>query len=336
MPRKPRVDVKGFYHVINRGVEKRTVFIDEADFEAFMRILDKSALVYGFKLHAYALMANHYHLLIETFAGNLSLIMRQINSKYSIYFNKKYDRVGPLWQGRFKSFYIYDNTYLNIVIKYIENNPIKAGIADEPGFYSYASKNIMFSNNAQWDESDDQQWSKWINSKFDIDKHQNITEKRSQPLSMYFKENKISDSQIMHAWLDGYKQASIAGYLKLSTALISRRIGRYYKKQELFFAAKQKGLFWSYDKKLEYSEALDNLLIETVLKYGDFIDLKQLFILYGKRAVKKIWKEKMIDDTRFIKLNCFLARIFFGMDVEADFFKGGMGDREKKLRMLAS
>ena len=140
----------------------------------------------------------------------------------------------------------------------------------------------------------------------------------------------------MRAWLDGHMQTSIAQYLKLSTALISRRIGRYYKRQELFLATKEKGLFWSYDKKLEYSESLDILLIENVLKYGDFADLKQLFNLYGKRAVKKIWKEKLINDTRFIKLNYFLARIFFGMDVEADFFKGGMSDREKKLRMLAS
>ena len=88
----------------------------------------------------------------------------------------------------------------------------------------------------------------------------------------------------MEAWLDGYKQTSIAGYLKQSTALISNRISRYYKKQELFLGAKEKGLFWSYDKKLEYSEGLDNLIIENILKYGDFEDLKQLFILYGKRG----------------------------------------------------
>ena len=157
-----------------------------------------------------------------------------------------------------------------------------------------------------------------------------------KPLSVYFKENKISDFEIMHAWLDGSKQSSIAKYLELSTTMISIRIGRYYKKRDLFFAAKQKGLFWSYDKKLEYSESLDNLLIENILKYGDFPDLQQIFILYGKKAVKKIWKEKLINDTRFIKLNYFLARIFFGMNVEADFFKGGMSDREKKLRMFAS
>ena len=140
----------------------------------------------------------------------------------------------------------------------------------------------------------------------------------------------------MEAWLDGYKQTSIAKYFEQSTALISKRISRHYKKQELFLGAKEKGLFWSYDKKLEYSESLDNLIIENILKYGDFEDLKQLFILYGKRAVKKIWNEKLITDTHFIKLNYFLARIFFKMDVEADFFKGGISASEQKFRMLAS
>ena len=276
MPRKLRVNVKGFYQIINRAKEKCDVFVDEQDIEVFLQIVNSSALIYGFKLHDYTLVINHYYLLIETFTANLSLIMRQINSKYSIYFNKKYNRKGPLWQGRFKSFYIFDT------------------------------------------------------------KHQNITEKRGQSLEEYFKDKRIYDSQIMDAWLDGHNQASIARYLELSTGLISRRIEKYCKKKELFTATKQKGLFWSYDKKMEYSEALDKLTIETVLKYGDFIDLKQLFTLYGKRAVKKIWKEKLIRDPRFIKLNYFLARIFFGMDVEADFFKGAMSDREKKLRMLAS
>ena len=336
MPRKPRIDITGFYHVINRGVEKRTIFMDRSDFAVFMRILNKSAHIYGFKLRAYVLMTNHYHLLIETYTNNLSLIMRQINSKYSIYFNKKYNRVGPLWQGRFKSFYIYDKEYLDIVTKYIENNPIKAGITNRLETYPYVSKNILSCNTDRWDEKDDQQWSKWLNTKIHIDEHQNITEKTSKSLSMYFTEEKVSDSQILDAWLDGYKQTSIALYLKQSTALISRRINRYYKKQELFLAAKEKGLFWSYDKELEYSQDLDILLIENVLKYGDFADLKELLILYGKRVVKKIWKEKLINDTRFIKLNYFLARVFFNMDVEVDYFKGGMSDREQKLRMLAS
>ncbi|MCK5155777.1 MAG: hypothetical protein KAQ69_05030 [Spirochaetales bacterium] len=110
----------------------------------------------------------------------------------------------------------------------------------------------------------------------------------------------------------------------------------HYEKQKLFSTTKEKGLFWSYDKKIEYSPAFDPLLVETILKYGDFADLRKIFSLYGKSVVEKIWKEKLIGDTRFVKVNYLVARVFLGMDVEAGFFKGGMSDREKKLRMSAS
>ncbi len=338
MPRKPRIDIKGFYHVINRGVEKRTIFMDESDFNVFLRIVNKGISVYNFKLHAYALMKNHYHLLLETSGNNLSLIMRQINSKYSIYFNKKYNRVGPLWQGRFKSFYIHDIAYLKIVIKYIENNPVKAGIVDKPSDYPYVSKNIESLTTKLWSQDDDLEWEKWKNCKFDITGRNNAFApgKRKKPLSEYFPEGVVSDGRIVTAVIDGYKQAAIAEYLEVSTALVSRRVKRYDKRNELFSVIKQKGYFWSYDRGLEYSEELDDIFMETVLKYGDFEDLEQLFILYGKRRLRKIWKEKLANDTRFTKLNYFLARIFFKMKVEAEFFKGGISDRERKLRMLAS
>ena len=128
----------------------------------------------------------------------------------------------------------------------------------------------------------------------------------------------------------------ISSYSIWRTILIFRRTQKYNEKQKLFLRTKQKGLFWSYDKKLVYSKDLDILLIENILKYGDIEELKKLFLLYGKRVIKKVWKEKLINDTHFIKLNYFLARIFFGMNVEADFFKGGISDRGKKLRTLAS
>ena len=156
------------------------------------------------------------------------------------------------------------------------------------------------------------------------------------PLSEFFRDKKITDSLIAVASLKGYRQIYIAKYLTVSPATITRRVKKTMAKQLLFYKIKQQGLFWSYSKDIEYSEANDELIIEQVLKYGDFIDLKKIFSLYGKRAVKRIWIEKLVKDTRFIKLNYFLARNFFGMDIEADFFKGGISDREQKLRMLAS
>jgi len=74
-------------------------------------------------------MSNHYHLLIKINNENLSQIMQKVNSRYSIYFNNKYNRVGPLWQGRFKSWFVFDDNYLSTLVRYIEFNPIKANIA---------------------------------------------------------------------------------------------------------------------------------------------------------------------------------------------------------------
>ena len=131
MARQLRVNEIGFYHIINRGVERRNIFVDEDDHDKFIKIIDESALIYRFIMHSFCLMDNHYHFLIEITDKNLSLIMRQINSKYSIYFNNKYKRVGHLWQGRFKSWFVYNDTYLYSLIKYIELNPVKAGMTQK-------------------------------------------------------------------------------------------------------------------------------------------------------------------------------------------------------------
>ena len=88
--------------------------------------------------HKY-MMTNHYHLLIETEYENLSKAMRDINALYAGYFNRKYKRIGHLWQGRFKSWFVTDDAYIYTLIKYIEFNPIKAGIVKTAYEYPYGS-----------------------------------------------------------------------------------------------------------------------------------------------------------------------------------------------------
>lgn len=146
MPRKPRIDQSGYHHIVNRGVAKRTIFYDSEDFEKFIELLLLTKQRYHFTLHSFCLMSNHYHLLIENSHENLSLIMRQINSQYAQYFNKKYDRVGPLWQGRYKSWYVYDENYLYLLLRYIENNPIKGNITKTVGEYRYSSSSFILNN----------------------------------------------------------------------------------------------------------------------------------------------------------------------------------------------
>jgi REP element-mobilizing transposase RayT len=144
MARKKRIEKIGFYHIVNRGVERRTIFCDDEDFKKFLEIVQDSAIIYNFALHSFCLMNNHYHLLLQTKDLNLSLLMRQINSRYSIYFNNKYKRVGPLWQGRFKSWFVYDESYLKALVKYIEYNPIKADITKKIGEYKLAMSSGNF------------------------------------------------------------------------------------------------------------------------------------------------------------------------------------------------
>jgi hypothetical protein len=88
-------------------------------------------------------MNNHYHLLVETKNENLSLIARQINSKYAQYFNREYKRVGPLWQGRFKNYFVYDENYLHILLRYIERNPIKAKMTQNIGEYRWSASTFL-------------------------------------------------------------------------------------------------------------------------------------------------------------------------------------------------
>ena len=143
MPRKPRLEIPGFYHILNRSVERRKVFLDQSDFETFEELLCSTAKTYGVTLHNFCLMSNHYHLLVEIENSALSRFMRLLNMNYAIYFNKKYHRSGHLWQGRYKSWYVTDEAYLYTLMRYIEHNPLKAGIVDKLEEYPYSSYHYL-------------------------------------------------------------------------------------------------------------------------------------------------------------------------------------------------
>ncbi len=105
MPRRLRIESIGYHHVYNRGVAKNNVFEDDTDKAKFIEIMAMVSREFKFNIHGFCLMDNHYHLLIETKRENLSLGMQQLNALYASYFNKRHDRVGHLWQDRFKSWY---------------------------------------------------------------------------------------------------------------------------------------------------------------------------------------------------------------------------------------
>lgn len=140
MARPLRIEYPGaFYHVTSRGNEQKDVFKSQKDREKFLSYFESSAERYGAVIHAYCLLSNHYHILLETSAGNLSQIMRHINGAYTIYFNIKRKRAGHLFQGRFKAILVEADEYVTELSRYIHLNPVRAGIVARPEEYRWSS-----------------------------------------------------------------------------------------------------------------------------------------------------------------------------------------------------
>lgn len=127
------------YHIMLRGNEKRPIFLDDEDRTRFIDTLRVKKSENKFELYAYCLMNNHVHLLINERAESIARIMKCINVSYAIYFNKKYNRVGHLFQDRFRSEAIDYENYLLSAARYIHNNPVHAGIIDLPEKYEWSS-----------------------------------------------------------------------------------------------------------------------------------------------------------------------------------------------------
>ena len=126
MARALRIQYPGaVYHVTCRGNERKDIFKDDADRRQFLQMLVRSLNIYSVKLYSYVLMTNHFHLLIETPKGNLSEFMRHFNIMYTAYYNRKQNRVGHLYQGRYKSILVDKDAYLSVLSRYIHLNPVK-------------------------------------------------------------------------------------------------------------------------------------------------------------------------------------------------------------------
>jgi len=140
MARKPRIEFEGaFYHVITRGNQKQIIFKDDEDREKFLEILSHYKERHMYQLYAYVLMTNHVHLLVETKDSPLSKIMQGVNQSYTAYFNKKYETVGHLFQGRYKAILCDRNEYLLALVKYIHENPLRAKVVKSLSEYPWSS-----------------------------------------------------------------------------------------------------------------------------------------------------------------------------------------------------
>jgi len=250
MARRPRLNMAGFHHIVNRGVARDNVYKCDADKEKYLEILCKACKTYRVNVHDYCLMDNHYHLLIETSSENLSLFMRQINSNYAIYFNKKYKRTGHLWQGRYKSWYIVKEQYLYDLFRYIEHNPIEAKITDKVGEYPFTLlATVLNSDQEVISCAEHSQIKKEIEyegirehleialtegelKELEIRQKKKIVQKehkygydKEKTLKEHFGDYKNREERniaIIEALDDGYGQAEVARYLDITASAIAK------------------------------------------------------------------------------------------------------------------
>jgi REP element-mobilizing transposase RayT len=127
------------YHVTSRGNGKADIYLDESDRRIFLRILGTTVTRQRWLLHAFCLMGNHYHLLLETPQPNLSPGMRQLNGVYSQCFNRRHTRVGHVFQGRFTAILVERETYLLELARYIPLNPVRAGLVSSVEKWQWSS-----------------------------------------------------------------------------------------------------------------------------------------------------------------------------------------------------
>ncbi len=163
MPRNGRIAPQGYlYHIISRGNNSQSVFEDERDFRKYLKIIEKYKEKYFFKLYHYVLMSNHTHLILETTeeGGSLSEIMKSINLSYTLYYQIKYGYTGHLWQGRYKSIIVSKDEYLLACGSYVELNPVRARICENPEdytwssylVYAYGEKDLLVDKHPVYDE----------------------------------------------------------------------------------------------------------------------------------------------------------------------------------------
>ena len=127
------------YHVMLRGINRQQIFLDAEDNQRFLEVLEKCQEISGFRVFAYCLMGNHVHLLLQVIDESLEQVMKRIGTRYVMWYNKKYSRTGHLFQDRYRSEAVTDDTYFLTVLRYILNNPVKAGMCGKAEDYRWSS-----------------------------------------------------------------------------------------------------------------------------------------------------------------------------------------------------
>lgn len=171
MSRPLRLELAGgFYHITSRGDRREDIYLDDPDRSKWLELLGQVCQRYNWRCHAYCLMTNHYHIVVETVEGNLSQGMRQLNGVYTQYFNHTHRRVGHVFQGRYKGILVDKDSYLLELTRYVVLNPVRAHMVSHENDWHWSSYHSM--TGAQfvpdWFEAD------WLLSQFSVQKNRAI------------------------------------------------------------------------------------------------------------------------------------------------------------------
>jgi len=151
MARRPRVDPPGsWHHVMNRGANHQLTFMDDVDRDIFLAVLKSAVSLFGIEIHSYCLMPNHYHLLVRSPKGQLSRSMKFIGQSYTQRFNRRHDRDGALFRGRFHNNLVDSENYLHTVGRYIHRNPVLESMKDDSILDTYQWSSLaVYENRAR-------------------------------------------------------------------------------------------------------------------------------------------------------------------------------------------
>lgn len=154
MPRRARqLAESDIYHVMLRGLNRDAIFLEDEDHERFLQALRAAKELSGCLVFAYCLMPNHVHLILRAGHEPLGAAVKRLGVRYAAWFNRKYGRVGHLFQDRFRSVPVEDDAYLVTLLRYVWSNPVKAGLADRAEDYRWSSRHLLGRSSVLVDEA---------------------------------------------------------------------------------------------------------------------------------------------------------------------------------------
>ncbi len=241
MPRTAREKSEsGIYHIMLRGINQQNIFEDEEDNKKFIDILERYKTEIGYKIYAYCLMGNHVHLLVKEGKEELSNTMKRIGTAYVYWYNWQYGRKGHLFQDRYKSEAVENDRYFLTVLRYIHQNPIKAGLVKDIETYEWSSykeyigeKGIVDTDFvlSMWDTDRDKSIQSFIvfNAEISTDECLEVTEVRKTISDKEIKELVMDKYHLILASLQNQPQktqAEVLKYLKELDGTSLRQISR--------------------------------------------------------------------------------------------------------------